>query len=536
VSRQSRDLAILFILGLVVNGAVAAMTSTPGYVDAYYYANGGEFIARGSGQLEPYLWSYVFAPPGLPAPSFAYWRPLPSILAAIGIVAFPGMKPFDASQIPFVVMAALLPVVTYVIGLRIGVRRHALLGGLLMVFSGYFVLNWSNVETFTPFALAGASSLGLVGKGRTDGRWWVWTLAGLCAGLAHLARADGVLLIGIALFIIALPGNQTTGSQRVRSGLLVILGYLLVIGPWIVRNRLVLDGMQGANGFNTLWLVDYNDLFRYPNDLSASIYFSTPVQALLSAKWQALLANLATWIGVVNLIFLTPFSFAGFWKHWKEEFVLPAAIYLVTLFGAMTFAFTLPGARGGWFHSSGALMPFVLPLSMVGLDDSITWVARRRVGWNAAQARNVFGAAVVAFSILLTGFLVIRGIVGLPFRGANAWNGADQLYSDIGQTLTDEGAPPDARVMVNNPPGFFWHTGHGGVPVPAGDEVMLLKAADDYHIDYLVLDENIVTALQPLFSQQAVSPRLRLITSYGSEDHRTFLYQVLPQQNPTAGG
>ncbi len=535
MSSRIRDLLALFTLGLVTNSAIAAMTSTPGYVDAYYYANGGEFIAQGTGQLEPYLWSFVFSPPSLPAPSFAYWRPLPSIIAASGIAAFPAMKPFDASQIPFVLLAALLPVVTYLVGMRIGSRRHAMLGGLLMVFSGYFVLNWSNTETFTPFAVAGSSALLMMGKGVSDRRWWVWVLVGLCAGLAHLTRADGLLLLGVALLITMRPNHEGMKHYRVIDSIAVLVGYLVVMLPWIVRNRLALAGMPAAGGVNTLWLVDYNDLFRYPNDLSLANYLAVSWQVILRTKWDALVTNLATWVGVVNLVFLTPFSLVGFWNHWKEESVLPASIYGVTLFGAMTFAFTLPGVRGGWFHSSGVLMPFVLPLSMIGMDDCITWVARRRIGWNAAQARQVFGAAAVAFAVLLTGYLVARGIVGLPLGGSFVWNSADRLYSEIGQDLIQKGASPHARVMVNNPPGFFWHTGHGGVPVPAGDEEMLLQAVDDYRIDYLVLDENIGPALLPLYRQKTVPSRLRLLTVYGTNEHPVFLYEILPRQNSTPG-
>src|SRR4051794_17966903 len=81
---RQRDLLLLFVLGLIVNGAVAAVVAQPGYIDAYYYFNGGTFIAQGQ-WTEPYLWNYVAPPPMLPTPAFGYWQPLASMLAALGI-------------------------------------------------------------------------------------------------------------------------------------------------------------------------------------------------------------------------------------------------------------------------------------------------------------------------------------------------------------------------------------------------------------------------------------------------------------------
>src|SRR5687768_17291646 len=102
------------------------MTSNPGYFDAYYYFNGGTFIARGE-WTEPYLWNYVGAPSHLPVEAFSYWQPLPSMLAALGIKLLPAFAPYDAAQIPFVALAAVLPLISYAVGLHIGDRRHALI-------------------------------------------------------------------------------------------------------------------------------------------------------------------------------------------------------------------------------------------------------------------------------------------------------------------------------------------------------------------------------------------------------------------------
>ena len=101
----TRDCVALFLIALLVNGAVAALIGQPGYPDAYYYFNGGQRLLEGHGFSDPYLWNYLAAPASLPAPSHTYWQPLPSILAWRGMRLFG--PTFDAAQVPFILITAL---------------------------------------------------------------------------------------------------------------------------------------------------------------------------------------------------------------------------------------------------------------------------------------------------------------------------------------------------------------------------------------------------------------------------------------------
>ncbi len=527
MSQRLRDRLILLALGLAVNGAVAALVASPGYTDAYYYFAGATLLVRGGPLVEPYLWQYLSAPASLPAPAFGYWQPLPSLLGALAMVALPGLPPFDAAQVPFVLLAASLPIIAYEVAAQIGERRHAWHAGLLMTFSGFYVIYWSLPDSFTPFAMAAAAALALAASARGCAAPWRWAAAGVAAGLAHLARADGLLLIPVLAAAAAIPGGGRSLRARLAGLAAIALGYLMAMGLWWARNLTVFGSVQPPGGFSTLWLLDYNELFIYPPaSLTPARYFAAGAGPLLAAKWQALLGNLATFIGVQNLIFLTPFTLIGMTRRWRSPWLAIPAIYGLLLFAAMTLAFTLPGLRGGWLHSGGALMPFITAAAALGLDDAIAWAARRR-RWPAARARRLFGAAAIALATLLTGYLVLRGVVGLPYRGVIVWNQADAIYDEIGQALNALGVPPDRPVMVNNPPGFFVHTGRGGVPLPAGGEAMLLQAADDYRIAYLVVDRNVAPGLSDLYWQGPQSPRLALLEVFRSGDP-VYLYHILP--------
>jgi hypothetical protein len=521
VDQRRRDLLLLFVLGLLLHGTIAAMTSSPGYFDAYYYYNGGVFIAKGQ-WTEPYIWNYVSAPSSLPVPAFAYWQPFPSMLAALGIKLFPGLASYDAAQIPFVLLAAILPLISYTVGLNIGERRHALTGALLTIFSGLYAPFWSVVETFTPFAVAGAGALALAGAARTKNRWWLWGLAGICAAIAHLTRADGILLVAVLIAVAMFLRTGRSLTARGLDCLLILVGYVAIMAPWWARNLSVFGGIQASGGLSTLWLLEYDEMFNYPAQLTAARYFNGGWGLIVQSKLEALRTNLERFVGELNIVFLAPFSIISLLRRWRHDWLLPAVLYGLALFAAMTFAFTWPGANGGWFHSSGALIPFMMPAAALGVDDAVNWIARRRRSWRPAQARGVFGAATVMIAVLLTAYIVVNRVVGLPFSGQFVWNNADTVYRELGDVLDAMDVPRNAPVMVADPPGFYTHTGHGGIPLPNGDEETLLRAADEYGVEYVVVDVNVGRPLKSLYKNGPQSARLVEIAKIGD----TTLYRI----------
>jgi hypothetical protein len=537
MTRRTRDLLLLVILSILVNGLVALAVTSPGYVDAYYYFNGGVFIVQKQPLLEPYLWNYVNPPPALPAPAFGYWQPLPSFITALGIILFGRAAPFGSAQAAFVLLITVLPLIGYLLGEQTGGRRSALLAGLLTIFSGYYVIYWSLPESFTPFAVSGAGALALAGLARRKGTWWPWPLAGACAALGHLTRADGLLLAGIVSLVALIPHKEPGNPPRhpadraiprITHAALAALGYLIVMAPWFVRNLAAFGSPLPPGGLDTLWLLEHNDLFTYPPRLSPARYFAAGWPVILRGKLRALGGNLATFVGVQNVIVLTPFTLVGLWRRWREDWLLPAALYEVVLFLAMTFAFTFPGVGGGYFHSGGALMPFFATAAALGLDDTLRWAARRRGTWRFEQTSRVFGVALVTFAAALTVYVVVNRIVGLPAMTTIAWNTADDVYDVIGAKLDALGVPPDAPVMSNNTPGFYTHTGHGGVPLPNGDEAALLQAADAYHIAYLVVDSEVADDLVSLYENGPTSERFVLVDTYPGPGGTTYLYHITP--------
>jgi hypothetical protein len=189
----------------------------------------------------------------------------------------------------------------------------------------------------------------------------------------------------------------------------------------------------------------------------------------------------------------------------------------------MTLAFTFPGVRGGLFHSGGALLPFLFAAATPGLDTVIAWIARRRPHWDVSLAQRMFTIGFIALAFFLSAFIYVRGVFGSQPLTL-AWNQRDQVYADIAAWL-DENAPPEATVMVGNPPGFYYFSHRPGVVVPNEDINTVLQVCDRYGVDFVILDKNRPYPLREVYSGEASHPRLLLRRTFGLAK----LFQVVPE-------
>jgi hypothetical protein len=498
------DMVLLFGLALLVRLLAAGPQMQPGYMDAAYYYTTAVNLAEGRGFVQDYLWNYLGHPDAPPQPSHTYWMPLTSLLAALGMAV--GGVNYRAAQLLFVLLSALLAPISYhVTGLlfttaRPGQRRNACrLAALLAIFSGFYMPFWTAIDNFTPFAVTGSLALlaawyGFYPNNRqpssTAGAASL-LLAGLFAGLAHLARADGLLLL-VVIVLFAL-GKTVTTVSRPASGpearrwwlwlFLPPLGYLLVMAPWLLRNWQLLGTPLPVAGSQTIWLASYDELFSYNRELSARTFLAQPVEQIIQGRWWAFTVNIQTVLAVWGMIIVLPLALLGGWVSRRHGLVRLAAGYGVLLLAVMTLLFAFPGARGGLFHSGGALLPYIYATGMVGLAQAIRWMAARRHHWRFEPAWRVFSTALLLLAIALSGLLYYRQVLQ-----HNAWNGADTVYPGIAAWVAEQN--PDALVMIGNPPSYRYHGGGLSVVVPNEELSTTLAAARHYRVTYLVLDRN----------------------------------------------
>ncbi len=507
----------VWVLSLLALLPSASSLPMPGSLDAYYYLGGAVQLARGHGLNEPYLWSYFAATPSLPAPSHLYWLPLTSLLMSpfiwLGDALNGGPLPLATAwrwaQAPLLMTAAGLGVLAYALGCRWAQDRwRPWLCALVTVFSIAFYRQWADSDAFGLFALLAGASLWWAGDADAGRGWRPALAAGASAALAALTRNDGLLLLavlGCAPFV-----HPSLRTQRVRWWLGVLAGFGVVYAPWLLRNLLAIGSLTLPTSSRALWLVDYNDLFLLdPLTITFARWWATG-WAAITAGWgsalEVVLAHLAVAVGNVTLL---PFAVAGLMRWRRDPLAVLVVLHLVGLALVSVFVFPHQATRGLYAHSAPAHLAFVSALGLAGIDVVVRWVARRLPHWNPERSVPVFSAAVAGMIVLGA----VAQLVKTRFQ-----DGAGQTppaaYDQIGAFLARSGVPADAVVMSNMPPAFWYFSGHPGIPVPNGGLPEVDQAMARYGAEWLVLDVNVVPALEPVFERPELATGFSLRATF----------------------
>lgn len=516
------DMAILLAAALALNLLVALLQRVPGYMDAEYYFAGGIRLYEGHGFSEMILWNYLDDPAGLPHPSHLYWMPLASIIA-VGGMALAGSVSFLAARIGFLLLAACIPPLTAGAAYSLSRdRRLAWLAGWLAVFSGFYALYLNLTETFalymllgllfTQVALGPSERMGAIGSGRRA------ALMGILAGLMHLSRADGLLWLAAAVAVQCVTAWKQRDTRRLLPLLGIGAGYLLVMGPWMLRNVLEAGSPLAPGGSRALWIRDYDQTFAFPAQaISFSSWLTSGPGTQLAARWNALVLNLQNTLAVQGSVYLLPLMVIGGWQARRDARVqFTAGMWLTTL-AFMTLVFPYAGSRGGFLHSSAALTPFLWILAAAGLQRAISWGAAKR-GWNLQTAWRVLSGGALLLQAALTIGLIALRVIG------PAWSAEHVLYTEIEQRLESLGAQPADVVMVKNPPGYWVATRRAAIVIPDGDVSSTLEAAKRYGAKFLILEEAHVRGLDAIYKGETTLDELRLV----SDDGNVKIYQVTP--------
>ncbi len=499
---------MLFAITLLVRGGTAMLEHQPHNMDEAYHTVNAQTLATGGGFSENFIWNYLSPPKAVTHAGNRYWMPLTAMLAATGMVL--GGANYAAGQWVFILLSALLPPLTFWLAMHVtGNRRQAWSAGLLVLFSGFYFAEWTAIDTFTPFALA--VSISLIALWRAiDTVDWRWTLAaGITAGLAHLTRADGVLvaIFGFGFLVYGFKSKVQSPKLHVSRltphASLFSLGYLLPMSPWFIRNWRMFGAILPPGGSKTLWLTKYADIFSTTATLSLQSYLTWGWGNILQSKLWAMWMNFQSLAAVIGLVVVFPFAIIGWWKLRKHPLFQLSAIYLALLWLAMTFAFTFPGVRGALFHSGGAVLPMVAIAGVVGLDALIKWVAQYRRDWNIPTAKKVFGGILVFFAALISLFTAAQKLSG--------WNSAQSTYAEIIATLSDS----TAVMMAIDPPAIIYFGGESAIAIPNDPPERVITIARKYGARYLILERSHPAPLDGLYRGDGVPPEMKLLGEFG---------------------
>ena len=502
-----RHYAILFILGLIVPATVSSFQSLPGYMDADYYYAGGVQLANGKGFTEPYLWNYLDDPAGLPHPSHTYWMPLASIVSALGI-GLTGQSTYAAGRLPFILLSACVPLLTAALAFRVSHQaRLAVVSGLLSIFSLYYAPFMPVPDNYALFMLLGGTFLLLVSRRER----WISVALGALAGFMTLARSDGLLWLGLAGLAMMWntsrksDGTHNTSGEFFRlvipAGTLVILGYLLTMGWWHIRNLDLFGAALTPGGGRLLWLQNYNQTFIYPpENLTRESFLQAGWDLALQNRVRAFVANFGNAFGAQGGIFLFPFILIGLWKLRPDLRTKIAVTGWLILFVVMTVIFPFAGSRGSFFHAGAAFQPYWWVAAPIGLDAVLAW-ARSRGQFRDKNAPVFLQGLLVLLAIFMTIYLVNFRVI------ASGWAKDDLIYPSVQEMLIDQGIDSEDVVIVRNPPGYFIASGYSSIALPFGDEATILAAAEKFNARFLVLEKGgTFESIQKLYDEPQSHP------------------------------
>lgn len=507
---------LLFFIGLLVALGVATLQDAPGYMDADYYFYGGLRLADGHGFTEMILWNYLDDPSGIPHPSHTYWMPLASIISAVGIKLFRFMGDFNAAQVGFILIFATIPPLTAALSMKLtGEQGKATFAGVLTLFSGYFLPVTTTTEVFGLYILLGGVFFLVVQK---DFKRRLFVL-GILAGLMHLTRADGILWLFLAGVVLLMDQGAEMPDRRrwinkflswkfiLRLGE-ILLGYLIVMAGWYIRNIVTFGSLFPPGGGSTLWLLHYDELFSYPAaQLTFERWWASGLGEIINVRAKALWLNLESGIAVQGIIVLGPLSLIGAWKYRTMKAVRVGWLAWALILSVMTFLFPYSGVRGGFFHSGAAFMPLIWVLVPVGLEDVSNWTVKR-FGWEVKKISPFLHGLVIVVVFLISVSQVFVKTLGSDFPAQPAWSEEARHYHKLEIHLQEIGAVTEDIVMVNNPPGYAHTSGRPAIVIPDGDVDNMMEVAQRYKPRYLLLGVNHPGGLDELYRHPVDQPGL----------------------------
>jgi len=482
MSQRTRDLLALSLLALVVRAVAVVLVPWPPFTDPAYYSLIAQQLATGHGFTTPVLWSFIEVgsrlpdPAVLPVPSNAHWMPLTSIVAAGSMLLFG--PSYVAGTVPLVILSAALVPFTYLLSLELfGVRWQAVAAALLALVAGPLLIMYPTTDNFAVFGVTGAGSLYCSQRAVRAARpgWWL-VAGGALAGLATLARIDGVLLtFGVAAAWFA--RRQWTSLGGFGRGVASAVAFVAVLAPWLARNLAVFGAALPSAGGHTLWITSYNEQFRIGSEVSLATYLEWGWANIIGSKvfsWFELVGRTGVLLGGTFFVFFV----AGLWLFRRRADLAPFLAYFGVMFFVMGAVFTFHAPKGAFYHSAPAWLPWAFALSVAAVGPACTAAGR----WWRFLLRPATHRFVVVVGVLAAVLLSVIGSATLY----GGWERSRVRHEQAAAFLRLVASPDDV-FMASDPASLYPLTGLHGVAGSFDPFRVLEQIVDAYEVRWVVV-------------------------------------------------
>lgn len=449
-SRRERRRAALsgrsFTIGLAAIGLVALAVrwayiwrigrkiAITGDAGAYFYL--GRNLANGLGYIRPYDYELSHH---LRIVSTAEFPPLfPGWLALLHLS---GLTTFTGQKVATAVLGVVVVVLIGILGRKVGGPAVGLVAALLAAVYPVFIASDGGLtaETLYGLLIVGFLLAFLVALERR-GLWW-WVLVGLIVGFAALTRSEALVLLVVVIAPIVLARRKLLaggwgGAFRILG--VALLAMLVVITPWLIRDRVAMKGWVPISNNGGTMLAGAN---------CHEAYYTFHLGHWLFRCVQADTVVGMTEMRQARLYRQNAIDYA---KAHKSRLPYVAGVRVLRTFGAWDFRDEINlesfESRNHSWITGGHWMYFaMLPFSVAGIV--LVFRRRRRFVWPLAS--TVVMVAVVSaltygnqrFRLVAEPAIIVFAGVAIVRLLAFAWPGLWDSAGDDGHARAPTGEP-----------------------------------------------------------------------------------------------
>jgi hypothetical protein len=497
----------LYLLALLIRLVAAEQIPFPTTEPSAYYADVARNLVDGAGLVSNGVWSYATPPLVVPKPAFELWLPMSSFVSAAPMAVLG--TGFGAAQLGGALLGALVAPLAWVIGREsartssLDARRAgavAIASGLLASVLSPLVLGSVVPDSYIPFtvfiliaAVLAPRVLGIRdGVPATPARPSI--LAGLslgiAMGLAYLSRQE-VIWFGLTVVLMTWwVVRASPPGGRFRQGISrlwpVVLGGLIVVLPWLVRNYIDLDSFFPGQAVENMFLIDNEDIFAFSERPDAQRYLAQGAATLIwnpiAAAWDTftnVLAFTAFPVGIAGLVALVGMRHSAALRR-------PTALVAVLISSAFTVVTTIllfPVATlwGTFMHASGPLLVALIVLSALGGDALLARISVAR-GW---EKPNVILGPIAL--IAMAGLLGVFQLQVFSTQSKETMQTYDSVAAGVAALADREGIAVPATVISDHPMWVADALGSYGIALPDEDLPSILALSRAFDAPWLIV-------------------------------------------------
>lgn len=474
---------VLYLVALGVRLAVTAWVPFPPTEGSLYYLDVARNLVAGEGLVTNVQWSYATSPIGVPRPAFDLWLPLASLVNALPMLVLGATH--QAGQLGMALLGAAIAPLTWAVAREacaldgLGARRTgaaAVGAGVLAALLGPWLVATAGPDSTVPFAVLGtldalliARLLRLTREGRSTTRTGL--AVGLALGLTYLARQE-VVWIGLTLVLLAVPQIRRMEGDRIRSAIRllgpVVVGGLVLVVPWLVRQQLTFGGSAAGQIVDNLLLLRNEQIFALHDSPTLEAFLAQGVGGILGNIGRAGASQFVDTIvlgafpvGVVGLVALVGLR--------RRPSVRSASALTVLLAsGAITFVATallFPVATlwGTFQHASGPLLVGFIVTAMLGLDAVMTRVSHAR-GWDPVNV--IVGPAALVALTLPVSLIQLAAVRGSALDMERRIGAVAVALDTAEGSAVDRAADLAAPLVSDQPMSLAWLLGRPVLVLP----------------------------------------------------------------------